>query len=72
MLWVYAANDTYFAPPIATALYQAFTAAGGTADLVRPEPYDGDGHRLFFGPGGSAIWGPVVERYLARQGASPA
>jgi pimeloyl-ACP methyl ester carboxylesterase len=69
MLWIYAANDSYFAPSIATAMHQAFTTAGGKAELVLPEPYDGDGHRLFFGPGGSAIWGPVVERYLAQRGA---
>lgn len=67
MLWVYAANDSYFAPPIASALQQAFTEAGGKAELERPGPYDGDGHRLFFGPSGSAVWGPMVEHYLARQ-----
>ncbi len=69
MLWVYAANDSYFAPPIADTLHRAFTAAGGRAALEQPGPYDGDGHRLFFGSGGSAIWGPMVERYLAQQGA---
>ena len=70
MLWVYAANDSYFAPQIANALHQAFTRAGGKAELERPGSYDGDGHRLFFGPGGSVIWGPMIERYLAQQGAS--
>lgn len=69
MLWVYAANDSYFAPQIADALHRAFTAAGGKAALEQPGPYDGDGHRLFFGPGGSVVWGPMVERYLAQQGA---
>ncbi len=67
MLWVYAANDSYFAPSIAEAMYAAFTAAGGKATLIQPGPFDGDGHRLFFGPGGSAIWGPMVESYLASQ-----
>lgn len=69
MLWVYAANDSFFAPPIAVAMHSAFTAAGGTAELVQPGPFDTDGHRLFFGQGGSAIWGPLVERYLRRQAA---
>lgn len=68
MLWVYAVNDSYFAPPIAEAMHRAFTAAGGTAELVQPGPFGRDGHQLFFGPGGSAVWGPVVERYLARRG----
>ncbi len=67
MLWVYAANDSYFAPSIAAAMHDAFVAAGGKADLEQPGPYDEDGHRLFFGPEGAAIWGPMVERYLAQQ-----
>jgi dienelactone hydrolase len=33
MLWVYAANDSYFAPSLARALWHAFTAAGGQANL---------------------------------------
>jgi dienelactone hydrolase len=65
MLWVYAFNDTFFNPKIAQALYKAFAAAGGHADFQQPGPFDDDGHRLFFGAGGSAIWGPLVERYLA-------
>jgi dienelactone hydrolase len=64
MLWIYAANDSYFGPALAQALWRAFTAAGGTAALRQPGPYDGDGHRLFFGPNGSAVWGPLVEQYL--------
>jgi dienelactone hydrolase len=71
MLWVYTANDSYFAPAIATTLYENFTAAGGKADLQRPGPYGEDGHRLFFGPGGSAIWGPLVATYLQERAAPP-
>ena len=67
MLWVYAANDSFFGPPIAEALHTAFTAAGGKTIFIQPGPFDGDGHRLFFGRGGSAIWGPMVEPYLAGQ-----
>ena len=67
MLWVYAANDSYFGPPIAEALHTAFTATGGKAEFIQPGPFDGDGHRLFFGRGGAAIWGPMVESYLAGQ-----
>jgi dienelactone hydrolase len=64
MLWIYTANDSFFGPEIARALWQAFTAAGGTADLEQLGPFDGDGHRLFFGRGGSAVWGPRVAKYL--------
>jgi dienelactone hydrolase len=70
MLWVYALNDTFFGPPIAQALYKSFAGAGGHADFEQPNSFDSDGHRLFFGPGGSAIWGPLVERYLAGVSAS--
>lgn len=67
MLWVYAVNDTFFGPAIARSLNQAFTASGGQTEFEQPGRFDGDGHRLFFGRGGSKIWGPIVQRYLARQ-----
>ena len=67
MLLVYAANDSFFGQDIARALYAAFTQVGGHADFEQPGPYDGDGHKLFFGTGGSAIWGPMVDRYLTHQ-----
>ncbi len=66
MLWIYAENDSFFAPEIAAAMHRAFTAAGGRATLLQPGPFDGDGHRLLFGPGGSAVWGPAVKQFLAQ------
>jgi len=71
MLWIYTANDSYFAPPIARALYHAFTSAGGVADFEHLGGYGRDGHKLFFGPGGSAIWGPLVEHFLAEHEIRP-
>jgi pimeloyl-ACP methyl ester carboxylesterase len=71
MLWIYAANDSSFAPDVAAAMHAAFTKAGGKAELIQTGPFDDDGHRLFFGRGGSAIWGPMMERYLASRGAAP-
>ena len=65
MLWVYSENDSFFAPAIAAALYTAYTQNGGKAEFERPAPFSHDGHRLFFGSGGSQIWGPIVMRYLA-------
>jgi dienelactone hydrolase len=67
MLWIYTQNDSYFAPQLARAMYQQFTSAGGAADLEQLGPYGTDGHRLFFGPGGSAVWGPLVDGYLAKR-----
>ena len=68
MLWVYAANDSFFAPPIASAMHAAFVRAGGQAKLLQLGPFSSDGHTLFLGRGGSAIWGPAMERYLAERG----
>lgn len=65
MLWIYAANDSFFAPPIAKAMYDADAQAGGRAEFYQLPAFGTDGHLLFVGHGGSAIWGPLVERYLA-------
>ena|SRR5579864_5468423 len=65
MLWVYTANDSFFSPAIASAMYAAFTRAGGRADFEALPGFGTDGHDMLLLPGGSAIWGPLVERYLA-------
>jgi dienelactone hydrolase len=65
MLWVYTANDSFFSPAIAGAMYAAFTRAGGKADYEAMPAFGSDGHDMFVLAGGSAIWGPLVERYLA-------
>lgn len=64
MLWIYAGNDTFFAPSIADAMYKSFVDAGGKAQLIHPDKYGRDGHHLFLGANGSEIWGPLVENYL--------
>ncbi len=64
MLWVYAANDSFFAPAIASAMHAAFTQSGGKAELIQTGPFGTEGHRLFFTRGGSAVWGPIMQRYL--------
>jgi dienelactone hydrolase len=65
MLWIYQANDSFFSPEIASAMYAAFTRAGGRADYHANPGFGSDGHDMFLLRGGSAIWGPIVERYLA-------
>jgi len=64
MLWIYTENDSFFAPEIATALRDAFVAAGGKLTFVNPGAFASDGHTLFFGKGGSQIWAPLFEGYL--------
>lgn len=68
MLWIYAANDSFFEPRLASAMHQAFTHAGGQARLEAMPNFARDGHGLFFGREGSAVWGPVVEAYLRERG----
>lgn len=65
MLWIYAENDSFFSPQIASAMYAAFTGAGGKAELDQVGAFGSDGHMLFVRSGGSAIWGPLMDRYLA-------
>ena len=67
MLWVFSQNDRYLDPAIAATLYDAFTRNGGKAEFEEVGPYGNDGHRLFFGAGGSQIWGPLVANYITRQ-----
>jgi dienelactone hydrolase len=71
MLWIYTENDSYFAPPIARAMYHSFASAGGVADFEQLGPYGTDGHKLFFGSRGSAVWSLLVERYLMQQHIEP-
>jgi dienelactone hydrolase len=68
MLWVYAQNDTFFKPEIATALYRSFSGAGGKADFHALPAFGDEGHHLFGAHGGSEVWGPLVETYLRQQG----
>jgi pimeloyl-ACP methyl ester carboxylesterase len=65
-LWIYARNDSYFTPDIATQMEAAFTGAGGEAALFIAPPLGDDGHQLFYEQGGSRIWGPVIDRFLKR------
>ena len=67
MLWLYATNDTFFSPDLGRAMHAAYTAAGGKAEFIEPGVFGYDGHAMFNGIGGSRLWGPPLESYLARQ-----
>jgi dienelactone hydrolase len=62
-LWVYAANDSFFAPELVQRMHAAFTGAGGRAQLVQPGPYSTDGHNLF-STAGLPVWGPIAASFL--------
>jgi len=67
-LWIYTENDSFFSPAIAADMHRAYTGAGGIARLEALGPFGRDGHALFGGAGGSAVWGPIVEPWLAGSG----
>ncbi|MCX7372861.1 MAG: hypothetical protein NTW56_10590 [Alphaproteobacteria bacterium] len=64
MLWLYSANDSFFGPDLAEALFAAFTRAGGVAELVMLPPWAEDGHYFFTGEGASAMWGARMALFL--------
>jgi pimeloyl-ACP methyl ester carboxylesterase len=63
-LWIYAENDTYFGPDLAKRMYEAFTAAGGNAELRVFPPFGSDGHFFIGAAEAIPIWSPLVGRFL--------
>jgi dienelactone hydrolase len=64
MLWIYSENDTYFGPVLANRMHEAYTAAGGKADLHVLPPFGSDGHFLIDAADGVPLWEPLVSRFL--------
>ena len=65
MLWIYAENDTFFAPDLAHRLHAGFTASGGRARLIDAPAFGSDGHFLF--SGGFSSWIGMVDDFLREQ-----
>ncbi len=65
-LWLYAANDSVFAPAIVRQWHDAYASAGGEAQLyVFPPLAEGDGHRLLDHP---ALWQSAADAFLRQLG----
>ncbi len=71
VLSIYTANDSFFAPAIAHNIQQNYLAAGGVMEVRNLAAFGSDGHNLFFARGGSAVWGPEVERFLTPLASGP-
>ncbi len=71
MLWVYAANDHFFAPALAQQLKAAFTSGGSSVDFVAAPAFGEDGHYLF-SPAGIPDWTPDVDDLPATAEFDPA
>jgi len=65
-LWIYADNDSYFSPGLATSMASAWKTNGGRADLRVLPAYGAEGHDLVSDRAGWRIWGREVERTLAQ------
>lgn len=67
MLWVYAANDSYFGPGLARRFHDGFHAGGGKATFIAAPPYGDDGHYLY-SAAGRAQWTPYLDAFLRERG----
>jgi len=64
MVWIYSENDTFFAPALAQAMYNAFVDSGGSASLRIVPPFEDDGHELMAKRDGLRVWAPIVDEFL--------
>jgi dienelactone hydrolase len=65
MMWIYAKNDQMFGPKYVAQVHEAFTSAGGDAELATVERSGENGHYLF--SESPQLWGPIIQSFLARQ-----
>jgi len=65
MLWVYAQNDSFFPPDWVRQMASIYQRTGSKLIVAQVPPYGQDGHGLFYAPGGSQVWGPIIQNYLA-------
>jgi len=62
-LWIFAQNDGFFGPAIARQTFDAYTAAGASAEFDAAPPYGHNGHLLIFSPP-PVVWWPRVAGFL--------
>jgi dienelactone hydrolase len=64
--WAYAENDSFFGPQLAAAMAGAWTGAGGSAEFNVLPAYGEEGHALVDDRASWRMWGPALEKALAR------
>ena len=67
-LWLYASNDSFFGPELATQMAAAYQAAGAPVELHVLPAYGTDGHAIADDHAGWNLWGPALERFLGNDG----
>ena len=65
MLWIYAENDSFFAPSLAMRMVEAYDGAGGKATYRPVGAFGRDGHSLAGSSNGSSVRLPLVDSFLA-------
>jgi dienelactone hydrolase len=68
LLWISAANDHFFDPPLVRRLVAAFNGAGGRATFLGVPASGGEGHYFFSASDGVRVWEPAVVQFLDRNG----
>jgi dienelactone hydrolase len=69
--WIYAENDSYFGPELATAMASAWKAGGGPVDIHILPAYGDEGHEIVNDQEGSTLWGPLLDRFLLDHRSAP-
>jgi dienelactone hydrolase len=67
-LWLYSANDSYFAPSLSKRMADEFRAAGGRAEYHLLPAYGAEGHRFVEAPESMIAWAPILRDFLTRVG----
>lgn len=65
-LWLYAENDSYFPPPLARRMADAYTAAGGKAEFRLLRRLGEEGHFYIKGAGDQTGWAAPLDAFLSR------
>jgi dienelactone hydrolase len=65
-LWIYAENDTYFAPALARRMFTAYSEQGGIGEFKLLPAFADEGHALFSRRGGVQQWRPLLDAFLRK------
>ncbi|MBV8392689.1 MAG: peptidase [Alphaproteobacteria bacterium] len=68
LLWVNAANDTFFEPKLVDQMVGAYKAGGGNVTHRAVGPFEKEGHNLASRDSGASTWQPIVTEFFAANG----